>query len=186
MRNDFPIHTRPFDYDAAKTGAPVVLECGFPLTIYKWDCNNSERPIVGIYGQDDRIGAWHRDGSCAMVPHSRLGLLMAPIGYLDGKPVFVGDSIVDEHGDVHKAWAQCQFPGKWRWPALPKSYPVTAMTDDELFKAANSGNGTILAFRTSADAAIRHYIDHLMPLSELCALRAKLVEMGWTPPEVQG
>lgn len=179
-----PIHSRPFDHEAAKAGAPVALECGWPLTIHKWNCNNQDRPIVGIYGTDDRLGAWHADGSFAMSDHSRLALVMTPLGHLDDKPVFVGDTIIDEEGEEHKAWATCKFPGKWRWPAPPKVYPVTGMTNKELLLVNSSGPGpsTIDDLRYNAKIAIRHYIDNLGVMPDDCALRAKLVELGWTAP----
>lgn len=190
-----PLHTRAFDLDSARAGAPYALACGWPVEIFRRDGKNAGGPIMGVFGVDDRISTWRANGEFSIQDNPRLALVMVPLGYIDGKPAFVGDKVevncVANNGDwkpcvLESTWAGTwNDDGKWfRWPAPPKVYPVTGIAKGDLYDQYMSHKGDgYHSLEHMVNSALRHYIDNLTVLPDDCALRAKLVEMGWTAPD---
>jgi len=101
--------------------------------------------------------SWAVDGAYNSEHESGLDLRMLPLGMLDGKPVFTGDAIEDGPGDwtpgvahaANRNFTNC------RWPAPPRTYPVTLIAAAELDAAWTGAE----ALRRVANAALRHAID---------------------------
>lgn len=136
-------NTRPFDLNSAKSGAPYAQRNGLAARIGIWDVNGFQRLVgVATYGNGmESTMAWKEDGT----PQSGCGvnaLVMLPLGYCEGKPVFVGDELVVKHnGLTYYASAGDRKFEKSVWKLTPPPPPklnflFTAMTNDEFVAAA--------------------------------------------------
>ena len=133
-----PEFTREFNAAHAKAGAPYCCSNGEEATILKWDCRDPIYPIVGVMGEMDDSNEWQSNGLYNDGINTEYDLVMTPLGMIDGKPVFVGDSIVTDGGmpfDVNPAHAinSSFFLHGCKWPAPAKVYPETAMDHSAMF-----------------------------------------------------
>lgn len=165
-----PSHTRPFNAEHARAGAPYATRGGLDATILKWDGRSKESPLIGVYGPNDASNDWGFDGFSHAVGHTKndYDLVMTPLGMIDGKPVFVGDTIKSTDCMPTPAAVGMNFGNgsTWRWPAPAPVYPETKMTDEELQIAFNGNRFSGLfpppfdwCARFLANAALRHAID---------------------------
>lgn len=149
-----PRYTRKFDYKAALRGAPVGLECGQPVEIWKWNLSMGY-PIIGCHGEKDQIARWDLDGSHSSMQTPQLALVMLPLGILDGLPVFDGDTILCDEGRETLACPGMSFHSacSWRWPA----YPTCQMSGEQLEAIAAHAPDAFLPerLRFVADAVLR-------------------------------
>ena len=158
MKN--PEYTKPFDLEHAKAGAPYGCADGSIADILKY----TDRNIFGTIAADDGnefAASWAPDG---MKTSGLLGvdkiLVMLPLGFIDGKPVWVGDEFIG-HADtpcVAKAGLSSNFAGS-RWPAPAPVYPFTRMSSPELTEVFDANLMLIVALENVANAALRHAID---------------------------
>jgi hypothetical protein len=162
-----PEHTRPFDLAAAKAGAPYCCRSGQEATVLKWDCKNDDYPLVGISGSEDSVELWTTVGNYTARtddPQAK-DLVMLPLGFCEGKPVFAGDELIGyKTGNRFKV-----APGAFNldgccWPLPKPSYPESAMNVGQLCSAYYAGGSVsakqeIIAFKRIANAAIRHALD---------------------------
>jgi len=158
-----PEHTKPFDLEAAKAGAPYCCRDGQPATILKWDGRHAGYPLIGIYGEEDATMDWATDGRYGNSARNHLDLVMTPLGMCEGKPVWWGDWIVDGQGQEFTApainpgldWSCC------RWPNHAPQYPQTRMTDDEMLRIVHSirAGSSSLTRGALANAAIARAIE---------------------------
>ncbi len=156
-----PLHTRPFNAEHAKAGAPFCHVRGIEYEILKWDRPNI-KPIVAMSKDENAyIDTFSADGLHA---NGHKGFVMTPLGMIDGKPVFVGDELVDKE-DGHTATARPTWKEMnvdlWTWPAPAQVYPETQMTGSEFEKIYaqwpdSEGRPDLVAV---ANAALRHAID---------------------------
>lgn len=160
------LHTRPFNLEHAKAGAPFCCANGDEVEILKWDRKHTIC-IIGLARQDAAVRKWRADGSYEDVNSAAFQLVMTPLGFVDEKPVFVGDEIVSEKdGRTHVAYPeQRNFAGA-RWPDPAPVYPETRMRASDLHAvylnamAGTMGNKTFSHGHLAiANAAIRHAID---------------------------
>ena len=96
--NNFKIEdTRPFDLNSAKAGAPYAQRNGLAARIGIWD-GKSEYPLFGVKSCVNEIeveSSWTNDGYFNKTdPPYEDDLVMLPLGYCEGKPVFIGDELV--------------------------------------------------------------------------------------------
>lgn len=162
-----PVHTRPFSAEHAKAGAPYCCRDGSEATVLKWDGRSERYPLLGVVTDRDELTTWSKDGAHHVDNSSRLDLVMTPLGFIDGKPVFVGDIIKSPDCKPTPAEVWMRFgPGsEWCWPAPAKVYPATAMSEGEIISSYYGGgpvNGhqeETAAFFRIANAALRHAID---------------------------
>lgn len=161
----------------AHAGAPFSGVNGEAVRILMWDRKHPTHPILAIEEAGDQEAvAFRVDGTADH--RESLGivgkLVMLPLGLIDGKPVFVGDEIEDGgDGDWTPGIAHpCNRDFKnCRWPEPAKVYPMTTMTNDDLWTAqrqADSHGFSVDEFRSIADAALRHAIDagQVVPVSD--------------------
>jgi len=146
-----PIHTRPFCAEHARAGALYSCRNGEEATVLKWDCRDKDYPLIGVQGITDTATEWHADGGHYIADHC---LVMLPLGEIDGKPVFVGDELVDPSGAtlmVRPSYEECL--SGCRWPEPAKAHPQTQMTDTDLIGIYWQPGAD---FVSVANAAIRH------------------------------
>ncbi|MCY0910908.1 hypothetical protein [Massilia antarctica] len=160
-----PEHTRPFSLEHARAGAPYRCRDTQEATVYKWDGRDTKYPLVGCIGANDQPVSWRANGQRAGGVECTLDLVMTPLGFIDGKPVFVGDVLIDPSGTPF-------VPGPSNsghlagciWPASAPVYPETSVSYQELSLVALNANSTPLYASASqlhaiANAAIRRVID---------------------------
>lgn len=179
-----PQHTRPFNLEHARAGAPYSCRDGTEATILKFDGRHPVYPLTGIAGPDDYMTCWTNAGKYEETPRDhKSDLVMTPLGYLDGKPVFVGDEIVNAFG--HKVKMPAAPSGSFdgcRWPAPEREYPQATITVKDLAKVTPHNHHfdaewssdrytstltytihgrckTNLPLQAIANAALRHAID---------------------------
>lgn len=93
------LHTRPFNFEHAKAGAPVCTRDGRKVKIYTFDSGDHTYPIhcqFAGYGLGENCVAARTVEGHVLKNNFReapADLCMAPICYLEGKPVFVGDVV---------------------------------------------------------------------------------------------
>lgn len=126
-------HYKPFNLEHAKAGAPVGCETERnKIEIFKY----TERSIFGSirYGDEEEVvTSWDINGKND--PCLKSDLVMLPLGYCEGKPVFVGDELIDKE-DGHKVAATPLWKNMdgtlWKWPKPEPKYPETRMSLDEI------------------------------------------------------
>lgn len=84
--------TRPFNIEHARAGAPFCTAGGEKVEIFKWDRKHLLCIIGEIQNDCLNVCGWTADGGNKSMTYDRT-LVMTPLGYIDGKPVFVGDEI---------------------------------------------------------------------------------------------
>lgn len=83
-------HYKAFNLDHAKDGAPFKTRDGQTVTVVEWDGKNEHWPILAYYGTSNKVGQWAKSGvDCSQ---SR-DLVMVPLGFMEGDPVYAGDTI---------------------------------------------------------------------------------------------
>lgn len=154
-----PEHFREFNAEHAKAGAPYGCADGQDATVTKYDGRDPRYPLVGFFGEHDRPVAWANNGRFAYGEESPVDLVMLPLGFIDGKPVFVGDKYLFDASPAEALPIKRNFDC-CRWPAPAKQYPITAMTKAELNAAFNACSIEFTSLQRVANAAIKHVIDH--------------------------
>lgn len=145
-----PEHTKPFNFDHAKAGAPYGTKTGAAVEIVKWDMHRNGGPILAIVGEHQEIVAYRRDGISA----SAADLVMLPVAIVGGKPAFVGDQLqYRSNGEIREVapkdaagWFKDEV---WTWPKPPKEYPKTRMSQEEIIKMLESEKGDCMTISDS-------------------------------------
>ena len=94
------VNTRPFSLSDAKAGAPYCQRNGLAARIGIWDGRRRNYPLVGeveysggVYGEV----SWTSSGIFSDGGSSEeRDLVMLPLGFCEGKPVFVGDELRED------------------------------------------------------------------------------------------
>ena len=159
-----PEFSKPFDAHHARQGAPFSCADGTAAAILKWDLRGGPCQIAGTYedGQfGDELIRWTEDGTPHQLAGTAKTLVMLPLGLIDGKPVFVGDELVDPTGATFTPGpGNAGHLSGCRWPAPAKAYPKTTMTGADLISATGTGewiDHSVIA--SIANAALRHAVD---------------------------
>ncbi len=153
----------------ASSGAPFCCANGEDVKILTWN-RKHEFCIVGMANNDLAIRAWRPDGTYSNINSRDFKLVMTPFGFIEGKPVFVGDvvevlngrdSIYEELNFPVSLGAElAAMPKKFRWPAPAKVYLETTISPDYLRAEYNSQIGGIgPSLIAVANAALRHAIE---------------------------
>jgi hypothetical protein len=154
-----PEHSRPFNFDQAKAGAPYGTVSGTPVEIVKWDMRTAGAPILAIIAQDQQCASYKADGTNSVYA----ALCMLPLAMMDGKPIFTGDWYLSSTGSLHQAQPYHRVFDDCKWPKLAKKCPKTQMTGDEIRQAVGMNHGnmtmTVRHLEAAANAAIARAID---------------------------
>jgi hypothetical protein len=101
-----PEHTKEFNVEHAKAGAPYAQRNGLAARIGIWDAIGSY-PLAGVRAGIDGMegsSSWTAKGKFSLgYAAYQFDLVMTPLGYCEGKPVFVGDELEQINGDL--GWA---------------------------------------------------------------------------------
>jgi hypothetical protein len=155
--------TKPFNLEHAKAGAPYACISGSTAVILKWDAVNEKFPLIGYVTEynSDYIESWGADGIADFASAQGRDLVMTPLGHIDGKPVFVGDKVVNQHGVECSVVAHDRGFSDCRWPAPAKQYPVTKISAFDLHvEYVKALGGVDEGHAAVANAALRHAIDN--------------------------
>lgn len=110
--------TRPFNIDHWRAGAPIDTERadGKPA-IFEVDATRMFGTCIASSGEKVAQD-WDLSGNAYAGAHGPRNLVMVPLFYIGGKPVFVGDEIMNDQGFIVKAApGHDNDSGQWRWPA---------------------------------------------------------------------
>lgn len=159
-----PEYTKPFDLEHARAGAPYGCRDGGEVEILKWDRKHTFC-IVGLDAQDASVRRWRADGSYNE-GFNVFDLVMLPLGFIDGKPVWVGDEL-QWNVETIKAMPSHKPADliNCTWPAPAPVYPETLMTGQDLARVDGSRMFDTVQpsyereARLIANAALRHAID---------------------------
>lgn len=162
-----PIQHRPFNLEHARAGAPIATRSGLGVDILKWD-RKATMPIIGILNDGpSTVVAWNIEGSNLM--NESYHLVMTPLGYIDGKPVFAGDHLVTPTGMQWIATPTCRGGdrslGDCHWPAPAKVYPESTMNPEQMAdefadeQDRNAPGAYKRGLTRVANAVLRHAID---------------------------
>jgi hypothetical protein len=130
-----PEHTKPFNAEHAKAGAPFAQRNGLAARIGIWDAIGSY-PLAGVKSCTNEIevaSSWTNDGHFHKTgPLYENDLIMLPLGYCEGKPVFVGETLFkDGLGNYRinlSVWRRMRQDNKnfdrHRWPCTAPVIPT--------------------------------------------------------------
>jgi len=121
-----PEHYKEFDLNSAKAGAPYAQRNGLAARIGIWDCTSLYSLVGTIMDKagNERAAQWKSDGVNPLYVSS--SLVMLPLGYCEGRPVFVGDELVDVCGTSFKIRVDAKYT-RWdvyKWPRTAPVMPV--------------------------------------------------------------
>lgn len=189
-----PEFSLPFNLEHAKAGAPYCCRDGHAAHILKWDRNVSDYPLLGVIRKSDDPRTWTETGSVSYsekhTSQYDSDLVMLPLGFIDGKPVFVGDKITspDCKGNT-TAHHNMNFGegSTWTWPVPAPVYATFNGSVDMLAIEYNKDNNFVLSLTRVANAALRHAIDagQVVPASVHDKATRALIRGGWQDLGVQ-
>lgn len=157
---------KPFNIEHAKAGAPVRLSDGTELVrIIATDARGGY-PVIALIGfsTHDAAQCFDAEGN-PLVAYSGKGepdwlpgvrLVMAPLGQVEGREVYMGDTLLQPSGDPYHVNTTLVPPGL-TWP---RKYPVTRMTPSEFAIHHSDEHSILQMFESVANAAIAHGIEH--------------------------
>lgn len=157
----------------------------------KWDCRNTDYPLLGVSGDDDRPETWSANGRFEedKIDHER-DLVMLPLGEIDGKPVFVGDALNDKEVGTYFAQPTERDFSDCTWPAPARQYPVTGMSARDLADTYQFGSdaGQIARWKSLANTVLRHAIDAdtVRITEEVKAREGRIVDAAYIEGFMQG
>jgi hypothetical protein len=113
--------TRPFNIEHARAGAPYATRGGEEATILKWNSRHATMPLIGAHSEIDIASSWTLEGRYVVGDdmHHPCDLVMTPLGFIEGKPFFVGDEIIGANGGKPFIAEPRDKDGdleKWAWP----------------------------------------------------------------------
>ena len=161
MSNDKIEHTKPFDLNFAKAGAPYAQRRGLParVIIYDRKCTSGFILIALLTCGDgiENIEALNSDGRLSHTHELPGDLVMLPLGYCEGKPVFVGDSLQNYDKTINTV-KPCEhiFDG-FKWPSTKPNLPaystwfLQCWNDVSVFKVIMKKRSEIEAYWKALD-----------------------------------
>lgn len=195
-----PEHTRPFNLDHAMAGAPISTAERGPARFVAYSEEADVSCCVVVLDYRGIVGTRRKSGRVNETDavDNPFDLVMVPLGYIDDRPVFVGDKFLWPVSHEPRIASPDMAGGDWsacRWPAPAKVYPETRMTEKERWgsiRAAGIENFNIGTGRAEGDeylkhtpaditaaianAALRHAIDagQVVPVADVAAMSGKL------------
>jgi hypothetical protein len=118
---------KEFNLEHARAGAPYCQRNGLSACIGIWDVKGNYQ-LAGVKSCDNKIevssswtndGRFHKDATVYADD-----LVMLPLGYCEGKPVFVGDEIINVCGPVFKARIGMSSFNTCTWPRTTPGVPT--------------------------------------------------------------
>lgn len=134
-------HTKPFNIEHAKDGAPVGARNGYvTVEILKY---GKDRIFGTMTTDKEESACWSHDGLYGITNvETVLDLVMLPLGYCEDKPVFVGDVLLDPRMKGDEGFTICagDYGGlhNCKWPKPKAKYPETRMNANQCFNEFQS------------------------------------------------
>lgn len=191
-----PEDTRPFNLEHARAGAPICMRNGDPVTILKWDMKNTF-PIVGVISEEGKewTVTWCRDGSYSKNEEGELpkDLVMLPNGYVDGKPVYVGDTLICASAGAQHEYSFIVGPDMidrflgCKWPeSETEFYGEDEKEADTVTLTKSEMAHVVWAYKQLAENSFRlDSAEHVKALREIAVKHGGLMEgKGKAPDEV--
>lgn len=159
------LESQPINLAHVQAGAPIRTrnEDAAEFVAFVKNAIKSEQLVVMVQG---RIETRFETGLHYDDHYSLNDVVMAPLGWVDAKPVYTGDHLVpiSDPSTDQKFYAGPKDRGPftgWRWPEpeLTMVYPVTACPVDVLAMKHNSYQTFSKSLQAVANAAIKHAID---------------------------
>lgn len=160
-----PEHTKVFNRAHADSRAPFCCANGMLAKILQWIDDSAIGYITTARGEVF-AAQWDLEGveSETVVHNESHNLVMTPLGFIDGKPVFVGDDIEDggpgdwTPGVAHpgnRVFTNC------RWP---DNAPViqTKMTSHELRALLESYQDPLVMFSSPTNGSLKKLADGIL------------------------
>lgn len=145
-----PINTREFSLEMAKQSHPLVTRDGrkAKFIAYVPDVIDSHKLVVQI---GDGVVRYHVDGCIGM---NHWDLFLAPLGHVEGMPVFAGDKLIGPCGDI-TAEPYMTEEGAFGLAKWPSKAPVveTSLSEIELH---NIEYETMYAYNKTIEDARRN------------------------------
>ena len=122
-----PEHFKEFNAEHAKAGAPYGQRNGLEARIGIWDVNSKFYPLSGVRStsKEELACSWTEEGRSTTQGVSCCDLVMLPLGYCEGVPVFVDDLLKHFNGVALVANALTRKFDDLQWPrtapVMPKS-----------------------------------------------------------------
>lgn len=109
---------KAFNLDDAKNGAPFKTRDSQTVTVIEWDGKNADWPILAYYGASNKVGQWNARGDCLNCTPSisPVVLVMVPLGFIGGDPVYTGDLIKNAGVTIHADPKMRDFSA-YHWPS---------------------------------------------------------------------
>lgn len=85
-------HHKAFNAEYAKNGAPYKTRDGEDAVVTKWDGGYKPSPILGYSGNTHMSNQWNELG-VSYFRDAKRDLVMVPLGFMEGDPVYAGDTI---------------------------------------------------------------------------------------------
>lgn len=160
---------RPFNLEHAKAGAPIATaRRGNARFVAYEETADPSCCVIVIEALHNTVGTRRKNGRVNETDahDNPYDLVMQPLGFIDGKPVFVGDELVTRFGD--KFVVEVKHIGDLdeenTWPVPEPVYPEMLMSDGDLVSNYYGGGPVsheqeYQAWRRIANAALRHAID---------------------------
>jgi hypothetical protein len=132
-------HTKEFNVEHAKQGAPYCQRNGLAARIGIWDVSSKFYPLSGVRStsKEEIVCSWTEEGGSTTQGKSCCDLVMLPLGYCEGKPVFVDDELVDHmENERFKATEGMNSFGSCKWPRTAPVMPTffATETSNDLFQ----------------------------------------------------
>ena len=122
-------HTKPFNLEHAKAGAPYCQRNGLPARIGIWDGKGEDVKLIGALTENngyEYAAVWDTTGR-TLTHNNSATLIMLPLGMCEGKPVFVGDELENTLPNSSTFIASAGMNvtrDNFRWPRKAPRVPV--------------------------------------------------------------
>lgn len=173
-----PSHTRPFNIDHARAGAPFRSRDGSEVKVLKFDMKSENGfCILGLSTDEngfENCASWLATGKYTPdVAEHESDLVMMPVGYCEGEPVFIGDVLFDALKKPYQVTiGQASSPSflEWLLKTSKLESPVEPEPENKFIKArellASFANPQHMTFSLGKAKLILEAFDELLTLKE--------------------
>lgn len=114
MQNDYTL-LRPFNLEAAKRGEPICCSKGMSARFVAHEPSISDQADRVIVVADGNLVTYCEDGVYIPGLNSEQDLRMAPLGWVEGKPVYQGDKLWNIRINNWAFPVPDFYPDNWSW-----------------------------------------------------------------------
>jgi hypothetical protein len=158
--SNIPENMRAFSLDAAKSGHPLTTRAGREVKFIAHvpDSKDDDAKVVAM-PNGERPYFYYENGKMWNSGRGDENLFLAPLGYVEGKSVFVGDKLLNSFGNEFEVSLHVHLNAVYVWGVCswPSQKPVveTQLTDGDIncaWKTTAYGTGGLREFANIAIA----------------------------------